>query len=106
MGVSETRRTYIGVLTTRESFYYFWGSILGSPILVNPHVGKMASVEVAVRALLKFDLSQALSRLQRGIWTADSMLRGPHRAWILDVDLDTFSTYDPLQLKMSTLYRV
>ncbi|CAE7577104.1 unnamed protein product [Symbiodinium natans] len=40
-------------------------------------------------------LFQALSRLQRGIWTADSMLRGPHRAWILDVDLDTFSTYDP-----------
>ncbi|CAE7472059.1 unnamed protein product [Symbiodinium sp. CCMP2456] len=42
-------------------------------------------------------LFQVLKRLQEGVWTASSLLhQGDElRSWILDLDLDTFSTYDP-----------
>eukprot|EP00439_Symbiodinium_sp_Y106_P020199 s7027_g2.t1 len=41
-------------------------------------------------------LFQVLKRLQDGVWTASSLLQSEKsRAWILDLDLDTFSTYDP-----------
>ncbi|CAE7253376.1 unnamed protein product [Symbiodinium sp. CCMP2592] len=41
-------------------------------------------------------LFQVLKRLQDGLWTASSVLQSDKsRAWILDLDLDTFSTYDP-----------